>query len=112
MRVSFILFALAAFAVASPIPVPTDKPASSKLADGAIEVAKAVGKHAIDAINNKVQEHWSEEGIAAKNAKKEKVTQSAAEVKMHGLDALKVAGGIGKGLAVGSAGKKSYLSQQ
>ncbi|KAF9493594.1 hypothetical protein BDN71DRAFT_1432367 [Pleurotus eryngii] len=111
MRVSFILFALAAFAVATPIPVPTDKPAS-KLAEGAIEVGKAVGKHAIDAINNKIQEHWSEEGIAAKNAKKEKVAQSAAEVKIHGLDALKVAGGIGKGLAVGSAGKKSYLSQE
>ncbi|KAF4577265.1 hypothetical protein EYR40_009366 [Pleurotus pulmonarius] len=112
MRASFILFALAAFAVAAPVPTTPAPTAGSKIADGAIEVAKAVGKHAIDAINNKVQEHWSEEGIAAKNAKKEKVAQSAAEVKMHGLDALKTAGAIGKGLAVGSAGKKSYLNQE
>lgn len=121
MRVSFILVALAAFAVAAPIP--TDKAAApaatpaapsvgSQLLDGAIKVAKVVGQHAADEINGVVQKHWSEEAIAAKNAKKEKVTQSAAEVKLHGLSALKTAGAIGKGLAVGSAGKKSYLNQE
>ncbi|KAG9227613.1 hypothetical protein CCMSSC00406_0000741 [Pleurotus cornucopiae] len=117
MRVSFILAALAAFAVAAPIPTapaaaaPADT-VGGKILDGAIKVAKVVGQHAADEINGVVQKHWSEEAIAAKNAKKEKVTQSAAEVKLHGLSALKTAGAIGKGLAVGSAGKKSYLNQE